>query len=439
MTRNLLIACISILGMIAMQSCSNNGAATKAGAVDNGQLMGVGTTSKWSVINPMGMSYVPSGTLHIGQSDQDLNNSLTNRTKSISISGFYMDNTEITNSEYRQFVHWVRDSIALTYLNAFSSGMDAEGGATEGENLDWTYPIDWSSGSEDADALADMFYQGDDQFGNNKEIDTRKLNYKWEWYDWKQAAKSKKNKSNSAMRSDFIKRKEIAIYPDTLCWISDFSYSHNEPMARAYFSHPAFDEYPVVGVTWDQANAFCAWRTELWNNHAKATGGQQIESFRLPFEYEWEYAARGGLDGAPFPWGGPYLRNSKGCLLANFKPGRGNYPEDGGMYTVPVASYNPNEFNLYDMSGNVAEWTSSAFFENANSFIHDVNPDIQFDAEDDDPITLRRKVLRGGSWKDIGYYLRTGVRHWEYQDTSKSYIGFRCTLSFLGRSMSDFN
>ncbi len=433
MTRNLLVALITLCGILAVQSCSNSSTGAASG-LGNGQVVGVSSSAtKWSVIDPMGMSYVRSGNLHVGQSDQDLNNSLTNRTKAISISGFYMDNTEITNSEYRQFVYWVRDSIALTYLNAFTPSETGE------EYLDWTYPIDWTNGSEDAAALSDLFYQGDDQFGNNKELDTRKLNYKWEWYDWKEAAKANKNKNSTASRSDFIKRNEIAIYPDTLCWIADFSYSHNEPMARAYFSHPAFDEYPVVGVSWDQANAFCSWRTELWNDHAQMMGGQKISAFRLPFEYEWEYAARGGLDGAQFPWGGPYLRNSKGCLLANFKPGRGNYPEDGGMYTVPVASYNPNEFNLYDMAGNVAEWTSSAFFENANSFIHDVNPDIRFDAEDDDPITLRRKVIRGGSWKDIGYYLRTGVRHWEYQDTSKSYIGFRCTLSFLGRSMSDFN
>ncbi len=435
MTRNLLVVCLSIFGILAFQSCSNNSSAlTGSQAIGNGQVVGVGASNaKWSVINPMGMSYVPSGTLHIGQSDQDLNNSLTNRTKSISISGFYMDNTEITNAEYRQFVHWVRDSMALTYLNAF---VDNESGE---QYLDWTYPIDWTPGSEDASALSDLYFQGDDQFGNSKDIDSRKLNYKWEWYDWKEAASASKRSNKDVTRSSFIKKDEINVYPDTLCWINDFSYAHNEPMARSYFSHPAFDEYPVVGVTWDQATAFCAWRTELWNNHANALGGQEIDQFRLPFEYEWEYAARGGLDGAPFPWGGPYLRNSKGCLLANFKPGRGNYPEDGGMYTVPVASYNPNEYNLYDMSGNVAEWTSSAFFENANSFIHDQNPDIRFDAEEGDPITLRRKVLRGGSWKDIGYYLRTGVRHWEYQDTSKSYIGFRCTMSFLGRSMGDFN
>jgi formylglycine-generating enzyme required for sulfatase activity len=91
------------------------------------------------------------------------------------------------------------------------------------------------------------------------------------------------------------------------------------------------------------------------------------------------------------------------------------------------------------MAGNVAEWTSSAFFENSYAFMHDQNPDIRYDAEESDPATMKRKVIRGGSWKDISYYIQTGSRHWEFQDTAKSYVGFRCVIPFLGRSMSDFN
>jgi formylglycine-generating enzyme required for sulfatase activity len=123
--------------------------------------------------------------------------------------------------------------------------------------------------------------------------------------------------------------------------------------------------------------------------------------------------------------------------LANFKPGRGNYPDDGGFYTVRADAYWPNDYGLYNMSGNVSEWTITAYHPAAYSFVHDLNPDIRYDAKDDDPITLKRKVIRGGSWKDIGYYLQTGVRHWEYQDSAKSYIGFRNVLTFLGRSIND--
>lgn len=163
------------------------------------------------------------------------------------------------------------------------------------------------------------------------------------------------------------------------------------------------------------------------------------EGFRLPSEQEWEYAARGGKQDAPYPWGAYYTRNAKGCLLANFKPGRGNYPEDGGQRTVKVDSYFPNDYGLYCMAGNVSEWTRSAFVENANSFVHDMNPDIRYNAKETDNDFLKRKVIKGGSWKDILYFLRNEARTWEYQDSSKSYIGFRCALNFNGRSINDFN
>ena len=182
------------------------------------------------------------------------------------------------------------------------------------------------------------------------------------------------------------------------------------------------DNCPVERVSWNDIQGFI-------KKLNKRTG----KRFRLPSEAEWEYAARGGLNQSPYPWGGPYIRNAKGCLLANFKPGRGNYPEDGGLYTVKTSSYWPNDYGLYNMAGNVSEWTSSAFYENAYNFVHDLNPDIRYDANESEPNTMKRKVIRGGSWKDIGYYLQTGSRTYEYQDTAKSYIGFRCVSSYLGR------
>ena len=211
-----------------------------------------------------------------------------------------------------------------------------------------------------------------------------------------------------------------------MCWIRDFAYSYNEPMTRNYFSHPAFDDYPVVGVSWHQSRAFCWWRTKLWNMYKSRDANS--EDFRLPTEYEWEYAARGGHDLAPYPWGGYYTRNSKGCLLANFKPGRGNYPEDGGLYTVRADAYWPNDFGLYNMAGNVAEWTSSLYYEGSYNFQHDMNPDVRWNAKASDPPRMKRKVIRGGSWKDVAYFLQTGTRAYEYQDTAKSYIGFRCVI-----------
>ena len=394
------------------------------GRKENGQLTGVLDRPAWKGINPYGMVYVPSGVVHIGSGDQDVANTFIQRPKQISISGFYMDETEITNNEYRQFVHWVRDSLAHAYLDHY---IDTEDGD---QRIDWEYDIDWQD-----EALEDLYYQGDDRFAGRKEYDVSKFLFEYQWYDWKGAAADR----GRSPRNAFIKRRTVNIYPDTLVWVRDFAYSYNEPMARNYFWHPAYDDYPVVGVDWRMANAFNYWRTLIWNEYETEKGSGLItEEFRLPTEYEFEYAARGGRDLAPYPWGGPYIRNAKGCLLANFKPGRGNYPEDGGHYTVRADAYYPNDYGLYNMSGNVAEWTLSAFFENANSFIHDNNPDIRYDADDDDPPVMKRKVIRGGSWKDVSYFLHTGTRHWEYQDTTKSYVGFRSVLSFMGRSINDF-
>jgi len=399
----------------------------------DGQLTGVERDTEWQGINPYGMSYIPSGTFTMGQSDQDINFTMTQKNKSVSVQGFFMDNTEITNKEYRQFTNWVRDSIALTMLDMYTT--DEMGN----QQLDWSYPIDWESGSEDAMSLGDMYYQGDDVLFGKQELNPSKLKYEYQKFDLRGYSQAKNDPN--VKRSDFIEVRESQILPDKLCWVADFSYSYNDPMTRQYFDHPAFDDYPIVGVTWHQADAFCSWRTQFWNQTARANGEQEIEDFRLPTELEWEYAARGGLEGAPYPWGGPYIRNRQGCLLANFKPGRGNYPEDGGYYTVKVGSYHPNDYGLYDMSGNVAEWTSTAFFEEGYNFNHDQNSEIAYRYAPgvDVPVTETRVVMRGGSWKDVGYYLQTGTRHWEYADTSKSYIGFRSSLTFLGRSMSDFN
>lgn len=408
----------AIIFLLVLSSC---------GGGYNGQLLGVQNRPNWRPEMPYGMIYVPSGRLHVGPSDQDVNNAMSARSKSISISGFYMDDQEISNNEYRQFVEWVKDSIAHRLLEHVE--IDEETGE---EQIDWSQKIDWSD-TETKDMLSGISFPNDDPLSPGS-IDPSKLIYEYVWIDWQTAAHE-----TGTSREDLLISEEKAIYPDTLVWIRDFSYSYNEPFSRRYFTHPAFDDYPVVGVDWDQANAFSAWRTRLWNDYKKSVKQPMMDDFRLPTEHEWEYAARGGREQSPYPWGGPYLRNSKGCLLANFKPGRGNYPEDGGLYTVKTDAYWPNDYGLYNMSGNVAEWTSTAFYENSYSFMHDLNPDIRYDASQSEPNTMKRKVIRGGSWKDIGYFLQTGTRHWEYEFEAKSYIGFRCVSSYLGRDFRDNN
>jgi gliding motility-associated lipoprotein GldK len=420
--RNLLLN----LGMLMLMSilaasCGKLGKSKSKSALPaDGQLHGVSMGSKYSLPKPPGMIYVPQGTFHMGPSDEDISYSFTARNRQISINGFWMDATEITNKEYRQFVFAVRDSIAANILNYKKPGGDGVEiiDKKKASTIKWNDP-------KILEQLNAMIVTPDNRILGKKELDADKLVFRSEIFDYKEASK---RENASKPRSQFIVKKDIKIYPDTLVWIRDFSYSYNEPMSKRYFSHPSFDNYPVVGVSWKQATAFCEWRTNYLNGFLESKKKIAESDFRLPTEAEWEYAARGGRSQAPYPWGGYYLRNKKGCLLANFKPGRGNYPEDGGFYTVRADAYWPNDFGLYNMSGNVAEWTSSLYYEGAYNFQHDMNPDIRWSAKDSDPPRMKRKVIRGGSWKDVGYFLQTGARSYEYQDTSKSYIGFRCVI-----------
>ncbi len=395
------------------------GGSSRKGLPDDGQLHGVAPASRYNLTKPPGMVYIPPGTFHMGPSDEDMNYSLTARNKQVSIEGFWMDATEITNNEYRQFVYWVRDSIAATMMQY-------------GKEIDGKFQVDWKKAQTikwgdkaTIEKIDQMILTPDDRIFGKKEIDPSKLLYHSETFNLKEAAK-KVNEGKK--RSQFIDKKDVRIYPDTLVWIRDFSYSYNEPMTQRYFSHPAFGNYPVVGVNWNQATVFCEWRTQYLNAALDKQKKATESGFRLPTEAEWEYAARGGRSQSMFPWGNYYLRNKKGCLLANFKPGRGNYPEDGAFYTARADAYWPNDFGLYCMAGNVAEWTSSIYYEGAYNFQHDMNPDIRYNAKDSDPPRMKRKVIRGGSWKDVGYYLQTSTRAYEYQDTAKSYIGFRCII-----------
>jgi len=398
------------------------GGKNKSGKVlpNDGQLHGVSPDARWTPTMPPGMVYVPAGTFHMGPSDEDVNYSFTARNKSVSISGFWMDATEITNNEYRQFTNWVRDSTAAKLMGYVKQGPDGN------EYVDWkkASTIKWGDKStiEKIDAI---IVTPDNRIFGKKELDASKIVYQSEIFDYKAAAS---NRDVTIPRSAFIVKTKVPVYPDSLCWVRDFSYSYNEPMAKKYFNHPAYGNYPVVGVNWKQATAFCEWRTHYMNSFLESKKRSPESDFRLPTEAQWEYAARGGRSQSPYPWGGPYLRNKKGCLLANFKPGRGNYPEDGGFYTVRADAYWPNDFGLYNMAGNVAEWTSSLFYEGGYNFQHDMNPDIRWNAKDSDPPRMKRKVTRGGSWKDVGHFLQTSTRAYEYQDTSKSYIGFRCVL-----------
>jgi len=265
-----------------------------------------------------------------------------------------------------------------------------------------------------------MYLPIEESYNGLRTIDVNKLKFQYSYMDIGAAAKNK-----NINRKEFIKKEQVQIYPDTTVWIRDFNYSYNEPMHNDYFWHQAYGEYPVVGVNWKQAKAFCAWRTLYKNAYQKKRNRNFINSFRLPSEGEWEYAARGGIESGSYPWGGPYTINDRGCFMANFKPLRGDYAADQALYTVEANAYEPNDYNLYNMAGNVSEWVDSSYDPNSYEYMSTMNPTVN------DPDNMR-KVVRGGSWKDVAYFLQVSTRDYEYADTARSYIGFRTVQDYMG-------
>lgn len=433
------------------------------GSNNRGELIGV-RQKKWFGDKPYGMTLIEGGAFIMGKSDEDMAQLQDAPARTVTVPSFYMDETEITNSEYRQFVYWVKDSIALAMLarKAFELelGEDSEGigefafqdtDTTDlnefqkymrtnyydlnedlyaGKALNWDANLSWDTEDyvdQNYAEVMDSLYLPPEQWYNGEiKLDVAKLVYAYTWFDAEAAAaESKRTKRQFIDRTPFIKKEEVQIYPDTTVWIKDFVYSYNEPMHNDYFSHPAYQDYPVVGVSWNQAVAFCNWRTNFKNGYQRDKGDPNVSRFRLPNEGEWEFAARGGIPSGTYPWGSPYLLNDRACFLANFKPLRGDYAVDQAVYTVEAKSYLPNDYNLYNMAGNVAEWTNSSYNSGGYEYVSSLNPSMALSSEP-------KKVVRGGSWKDVAYYLRVSSRDYEYSDTARSYIGFRTVQDYMG-------
>ena len=439
---------IAFIAMVSLLvSCGRN---------DRGELVGV-KGKKWNPEKPYGMTLVSGGAFIMGKSDDDIAAIKDAPTKTVTVRSFYMDETEITNSEYRQFVKWVRDSVIRARLAIEADLMgETPGSGGIGEFAFQDYDPDDMTPYEqymydnyyslsddysdrklnwDVDLFEDpmdypdeyyvsvmdtMYIPLEEAYNGQRTVDVEKLVFKYKYLDMEAAAREK-----NGSRRDFIRTEETKIYPDTTVWIKDFAYSYNEPMHNDYFWHSAYDDYPVVGVSWQQAKAFCQWRTDNKNSYKKQRGQELVNRFRLPSEAEWEYAARGGLEGATYPWGGPYTKNDRGCFMANFKPLRGDYAADQALYTVEADSYEPNDYDLYNMAGNVSEWVGSSYEPNAYEYISTMNPNVS-DSKNE------RKVVRGGSWKDVAYLIQVSTRDYEYADSARSYIGFRTVQDYLG-------
>lgn len=457
--------------LVSLSACMGPAKGSSAG----GELTGVGAVA-WNEPAPFGMVLIKRGSLKIGPEKSDSLWGISVPTKEVSVDAFWMDETEITNSKYKQFVFWVRDSIIRERLadpayggnEVFKIEEDREGNPIK-PHLNWSKPIPWKKATED-ELLAIESVNMIHPVEGNKMLDANQMNYFYEYFDQTQAAQ-RRNRLNPAERNlntdipvnpdevimiskdtayiddegriinqtvtralsglhDFHNSYIVNIYPDTTCWVNDFQNAYNEPYMKLYFSHPSYNDYPVVGVNWEQANAFCVWRTNYLLAGLKGAA-KQIQRYRLPSEVEWEFAAR-GPEGNIYPWKEAETKSDKGCFYANFKPDKGDYTKDGNLISNKVGAYSANSNGLYDMAGNVAEWTSTVYTEAGVLSMNDINPDLKYNAAKEDPYMMKKKTIRGGSWKDVAAFIRSDARSHEYQNVGRSYIGFRCVRTQVG-------
>ena len=269
-------------------------------------------------------------------------------------------------------------------------------------------------------------------------------------------------------------------FPDTSTWVKEFPYSYNAPMAENYFSHPNFNDCPVVGITWDQANAYCTWKSNKLKKLLEKVGIKSSPKFRLPSEAEWENAAKRKEKVAknknPSAYG--WVENNQiGKInhLANIGQIRDinnvilkQYAEDRCLYTCKVASYPPNENKIYDMAGNVAEWTSDQGYVLSTGLknqefktltsVSEIDSEIELIKNDFDVLdpfikklsleylAHNRKVLssndikicKGGSWAHGMIYTQIGSRQGISKNNTSSTIGFRLVISNVNPNVKKY-
>ena len=413
-----------LLAVVALASCkSKNPTSVKPGKTSTATGIAYNQKDGFQVKSFKGLNggpnlvFIEGGRFTMGALEEDVMNSRDNRERTVSIQSFYMDETEIANVHY------------LEYLGAIQRDSSAE-----------------------------------------------------------------------------VVSKAL---PDTTVWASPLSF--NDSYVTQYLRFPAFRYYPVVGVSWEQANDYAAWRTNAVNNDLAKKGGKlgnaggkakkgfslkrkskkdepaaglaetatatasvarpSIESglilpeYRLPTEAEWEYAAK-ALIGTQYldenqsnqriyPWDGSSVRNPKkgkkqGQMLANFKRARGDYAgiagrsNDKAIITAEIYNYPANDFGLYNMSGNVNEWVMDVYRPLSYQDVNDLNPvrrngylDEAKNYNKKDSQTIiddKLRVFKGGSWSDVAYWLAPGTRRFLAQDSATATIGFRCAMISVGRN-----
>jgi formylglycine-generating enzyme required for sulfatase activity len=310
------------------------------------------------------------------------------------LTPFYIKKTEVSNAEYREFLRWVRDSIAMRLLidHGFKEfGLkqnDYDNSGTDETRLNWKINMKdvfgWSANEDYKNVIAEMYLPVEERYYRRKEIDTRKLIFDY------------KNKNQHI---------KVQVYPDTCSWFNDFPALYNMPKPNLYFWHPVYDEEPVVGINVEQIEAFLFWKTKMYNQELHRKGLKHTVSFQLPDEMQWELASCAQLYGAKNElekfmtknadhsflfdlavkpvFDTVSLRNMNGenrvvqgvldpVYVFSFNGTNRSFVdwENAGTYQKPAENKKHQLKDIKNLNNNVSEWTSQAADSNYLKLLH---------------------------------------------------------------------
>lgn len=267
----------------------------------------------------------------------------------VAVAPFAISKKEVTNNQYKSFILWVIDSIALTILAQKDPSYYLD---PVSKQLNWkkNKDVQDSARFSQLQPLYKFYPEAGRKSGGKYRVDPAQVLYAF--------------RPESKMGIGVL-----PVYPDTLCWYRDLDYVNDN--RYKYFYHPAFGNYPVVGVNWEQAQAYCDWLSRSGDFEFRLPKSTEFQSAYFPtLSRNRMSRAENGRRGeelisgnSGYPWSSYDLFNSKGKYLANFGNTTDNYGQtikdygmDGAFYTSPTGYYSPSISGLYDLAGNVSEW-----------------------------------------------------------------------------------